>query len=599
MANNVCRMLALLFVIAVLGTGVMAASAKVVTPIIHYLPAAADDTLEDIRLIPAATWQAIPAGESVSFGYTQETYWFHVTVPTAEHDRVLYLGYPLLDSIDIYFVQAEQLLEHVHLGDKLPFHERPIHNKNFMVAIPSHAEHDIYLRVRTESSLRFPLEIWEPVGFMLAYQNQVIIAGLYFGLLACMAIYNLFNFLTTREISFLNYSIYTILIGLLIAGLDGLGYQYVWPNSVWLQDRIVTMIGAAMMLFATLVSTEILQTKAQSPKIHAWLRRFMWLYGITFILSIFISYGTLIPFVLLMAVVGSLYMLSCGIVLWRKGMIYARIYTLALSALLTSICINALGYLGFFESVFIQRYAIMAASALEVLLLSWVLAIRFNDSRKQQLVLQEQLNYHLEDMVAQRTEELEKVMVRLQRANQELEQRSNEDGLTGLYNRRYLNQEFKREFRRCKRNGSILTVMMLDIDHFKALNDRYGHLLGDQVLIELAQLLKRNLQRASDSLYRYGGEEFTVLLPDTDEIGARELAYKLATAVRQHEFDTDQGPLRITISIGVAVAAADVYDQPTQLLAVADEALYRAKAAGRDQIRVITKLEQPAVSPSE
>ena len=202
-------------------------------------------------------------------------------------------------------------------------------------------------------------------------------------------------------------------------------------------------------------------------------------------------------------------------------------------------------------------------------------------------------------MVAQRTEELEKVMVRLQRANQELEQRSNEDGLTGLYNRRYLNQEFKREFRRCKRNGSILTVMMLDIDHFKALNDRYGHLLGDQVLIELAQLLKRNLQRASDSLYRYGGEEFTVLLPDTDEIGARELAYKLATAVRQHEFDTDQGPLRITISIGVAVAAADVYDQPTQLLAVADEALYRAKAAGRDQIRVITKLEQPAVSPSE
>ncbi|SDB42373.1 diguanylate cyclase (GGDEF) domain-containing protein [Pseudidiomarina indica] len=599
MSNHAYRWVGWLLLLICWGSVMTAARANVVTPTIYYQSTAAEQTLAELIASPAERWQEIPAGEAVQFGYTQNTYWFHVQAPAANHDRILYLGYPLLDSIDVYFVQKGELLNYSHLGDQQPFYARPIHNKNFIVAVPTHAEHDIYLRVRTESSLRFPIELWEPVAFMQAYQNQVVATGLYFGLLACMAMYNLFYFLVTREVNFLNYSIYTVLIGLLIAGLDGLGYQYVWPNSVWLQDRIVTMIGAAMMLFATLVSTGILQTKTQSPRIHTWLRLFMWIYAITFVLSIFVPYGTLIPFVLFVAVIGSLYMLACGIVLWHKGLIYARIYTLALSALLATICINALGYLGLFESVFVQRYAIMAASAFEVLLLSWVLAIRFNDSRKQQLKLQETLNYQLEDMVAQRTEELERVMVRLQRANQELEQRSNEDGLTGLYNRRYLNQEFKREFRRCVRNGSVLTVMMLDIDHFKALNDRYGHLLGDQVLIELAHILKRNLRRASDTLYRYGGEEFTILLPDTDKVGARELAYQIATAVREHEFDTDHGPLKITVSIGVAVAAAGDYDQPTQLLAVADEALYRAKAAGRDQIRIIAEPEPPATSPSE
>jgi len=140
---------------------------------------------------------------------------------------------------------------------------------------------------------------------------------------------------------------------------------------------------------------------------------------------------------------------------------------------------------------------------------------------------------------------------------------------------------------------------MLDIDHFKALNDSYGHLLGDQILIDLANLLKRSLRRASDTLYRYGGEEFTLLLPDTDEVGARDLAVKLAQVVREHPFDTDHGPMHITVSIGVAVAAAGVYDQPTQLLAAADDALYRAKAAGRDQIRVIVEQERSASSSTE
>lgn len=583
-------------VVCCVGAVVTVAHAEPIKPTIYYQAEGTKTSLDQLIGSPTQQWRSLPEGEAVSFGYTPEAYWFRVSVAASDADRILYLGYPLLDNIDAYFVRDGQVIQHVALGDQVPFTERPVHNKNFVVPIPTHAAHDVYVRVRTESSLRFPLEVWEPLDFMEANQYQVAATGLYFGLLLCMAIYNFFNFLVTREISFLNYSAYTIAIGLLMAGLDGVGYQYLWPNWVWLQDRIVTMIGSIMIMFATLVTMGVLQTKTQSLTIHKWLRRFLAVYGITFVLSIFLPYATLIPFVLVLAVVGSTFLLSSGIVLWRRGLIYARIYTLALSALLGAICINALGYLGLFESVFVQRYAIMAASAFEVLLLSWALAIRFNDGRKEQLALKEQINHQLEDMVSQRTVELERVMVRLQKANQELEQRSNEDGLTGLYNRRFLNQEFKREFRRCRRNGTHLTLMMLDIDHFKALNDSFGHLLGDQILIDLAHLLKRNLQRASDTLYRYGGEEFTLLLPDTDEVGARDLAVKLAAAVRDHAFDTDHGPMHITVSIGVAVASPEVYDQPTQLLAAADEALYRAKGSGRDQIRVIAERERASTT---
>ncbi|WP_417666299.1 diguanylate cyclase [Pseudidiomarina sp.] len=588
--------LLLLLVVLCFGDALSVVQAEPLKPTIYYQQESENTSLQQLIGSSLQQWQTVPENEAVSFGYTPEVYWFRVQVGANAADRILYLGYPLLDSIDAYFVQEGEVIRHYNMGDQQPFSARPVHNKNFVVPVPTHAEHEVYIRVRTESSLRFPLEVWEPLEFMEANQYQVAATGLYFGLLLCMAIYNLFNFLVTRDISFLNYSAYTLSIGLLMAGLDGVGFQYLWPNWIWLQDRIVTMIGSIMIMFATLVTMGVLQTKIHSFTIHTWLRRFMVVYGITFVLSLFLPYAMLIPFVLILAVVCSTFLLGSGIVLWRRGLIYGRIYTLALSALLAAICINALGYLGLFESVFVQRYAIMAASAFEVLLLSWALAIRFNDGRKEQLALKEQMNHQLEDMVSQRTEELEKVMIRLQKANQELEQRSNEDGLTGLYNRRFLNQEFKREFRRCRRNGTNLTLMMLDIDHFKALNDSYGHLLGDQILIDLSNLLKRNLRRASDTLYRYGGEEFTLLLPDTDEVGARDLAVSLAKKVREHAFDTDHGPMHITVSIGVAVASPDVYDQPTQLLATADEALYRAKAAGRDQIRVIAERERSVSS---
>lgn len=562
------------------------------TQLAYLVDAEQQHTLKSIIDLPASAWQTLPDNE-VSFGYTTEVHWFTAAVSAAHHDRILHVGYPLLDDVRIYFVRNGELIAQQYLGDHQPYRQRPIDHKNFVVELPDQQALTIYLRVRTESSMRFTFQLWKPVEFQQQQQYIAAATALYFGLLLCMAVYNFFSFGVTRDVSFLNYAAYIISIGLLLAGLDGTGYQYLWPDSPWLQDRIVTMIGSLVFIFATQVAAQVLRTKERSINLHRALRIAQLVYSVIFITSLVFAYATIIPYVLVAAVLGCTQLMLTGLVLWRRGLNYARIYTLALGCLLFAISCNALGYLGWFDSIFIQRYAIMLASALEIMLLSLVLAIRFNEDRRHRLLAEQRLNSELERMVQQRTEELEQALEQLRVANTELDKKSKQDRLTGLFNRGYMDEELPREIRRAKRNGQDLTLMMLDIDHFKAFNDDHGHLLGDNVLTQLAELLQNFTQRGGDRVFRYGGEEFAILMPGTDEAGARETAMRLAEAIRKLPIHHRGMVLQITVSIGIAVYyAATTEVTPEAFIGAADEALYRAKNAGRDQIR-FARIEAP------
>ncbi|HHW13597.1 MAG TPA: diguanylate cyclase [Firmicutes bacterium] len=156
------------------------------------------------------------------------------------------------------------------------------------------------------------------------------------------------------------------------------------------------------------------------------------------------------------------------------------------------------------------------------------------------------------------------------------------DGLTKVYNRRHLEERLEEEFRRSLRHKSHLTAVMLDIDHFKRINDVYGHQAGDAVLRHLMELC-RQVTRSSDVIGRYGGEEFMVLLPETDLVGGKCVAERLRKLVESQTFTTDKGPIHITISLGLCTMPAEGIDTPQQLVKGADEALYRAKQTGRNR----------------
>lgn len=192
--------------------------------------------------------------------------------------------------------------------------------------------------------------------------------------------------------------------------------------------------------------------------------------------------------------------------------------------------------------------------------------------------------FHAADLVARL--ELHLKLVRLQREliqkNRLLEQLSTTDPLTGLRNRRYLTEMLAVEFLRAQRHRTPLAVVMGDIDHFKAVNDRHGHAAGDAVLEGVAGVLKRRM-RGSDHGGRYGGEEFLLVLASAELEGARIFAERLRQEIDETEFRSESGPIHVTLSVGVAELRA-CHETPGDLVAEADEALYRAKQAGRNRV---------------
>ncbi len=156
------------------------------------------------------------------------------------------------------------------------------------------------------------------------------------------------------------------------------------------------------------------------------------------------------------------------------------------------------------------------------------------------------------------------------------------DGLTGVANVRHLDEFLEREFARSRRHGRDLCVLMMDLDHFKRINDEYGHLTGDFVLRELAMLLAQRVRR-EELLARYGGEEFVLVLPETRIEGARAYAEALRKMVEEHCFAFENRNLNVTVSIGVAAFDPDMV-RPTDLVGAADERLYEAKRSGRNRV---------------
>ena len=177
----------------------------------------------------------------------------------------------------------------------------------------------------------------------------------------------------------------------------------------------------------------------------------------------------------------------------------------------------------------------------------------------------------------------------LEHANKELKKLVNVDGLTGLSNRRHLDNVMKTEMARSKRSGLSMTVMLCDVDNFKSYNDHYGHLEGDDCLKKIAKALSSVCKRSSDLVARYGGEEFAVILPETKAECAMTVAERLRAAVEDlniiHEF-TDASNY-CTISIGVFSKIVTPSDTAEGLLQLADKGLYLSKDSGRNKSSLV------------
>lgn len=168
--------------------------------------------------------------------------------------------------------------------------------------------------------------------------------------------------------------------------------------------------------------------------------------------------------------------------------------------------------------------------------------------------------------------------------NKRLERLSITDGLTGLYNHRYFQDELARAFEESERYGRPLSLVIIDLDFFKKINDTHGHAVGDEVLKAVSKMFQESI-RSTDLVARYGGEEFTVMMPETTLDDALAFAEKIRALVAARAVPTQAGPIPITVSIGVSMAPDPAIATARELIVAADDALYRAKGGGRNQVQ--------------
>ncbi|MCG2786205.1 MAG: diguanylate cyclase, partial [Anaerolineae bacterium] len=187
-----------------------------------------------------------------------------------------------------------------------------------------------------------------------------------------------------------------------------------------------------------------------------------------------------------------------------------------------------------------------------------------------------------QENLQQTNQELQVQLQRVESLQEELREQAIRDSLTGLFNRRYLDESFSKKISRMKKKESSLAVIMLDIDHFKSFNDTHGHSAGDELLAMLGELL-RNQTRQSDVACRYGGEEFVILLSDTSLEVATKRAEEIRRSFESIRVSFEGKSLKSTISIGISIYP-DHGDQPEALIIQADQALYQAKSSGRNRV---------------
>ncbi|MHB8950823.1 MAG: GGDEF domain-containing protein, partial [Rhodoferax sp.] len=219
-----------------------------------------------------------------------------------------------------------------------------------------------------------------------------------------------------------------------------------------------------------------------------------------------------------------------------------------------------------------------------VVLLSFALAHRMTILKEENERIQVHAKQLLEQRVQHRTQELGVALDNLSTANAALQALNLTDGLTGIKNRKYFDVHLANEVKRASRSHLPLSLLMIDIDHFKQVNDQYGHLAGDACLRALATTMPGCLLRPGDDVVRYGGEEFAVILPQTDKAGAVSLANKICKTVAALHFEFEGQTIPITVSIGCHATRPAIDCTAESLIAAADAALYRAKHNGRNRV---------------
>ncbi len=500
--------------------------------------------------------QAVPA-----FGLGHIAVWLKVDIrnPTSQvATRRLGLEAPWLDKIDVYLLHQGDAPVHLQAGDERPLAARQLQRRK---AIFEHhfkpGISTLYLRVESDEPVVIPAHFSAPYLNEHMERLQDYGYGALYGMLGGLLLYNLLIFFIVRQQRYLYYVLYLATYLLMDISYTGHGYFYLWPDVIglqhWAPATSIFLYASAGILFAL----SFLEMRKLFPRI--W-RATLILVAAMMALQIvlILLQARALSVIIALSYITGFFLLTFyyGVISYRKGLKAAIYYLYATFATLLGGSITVLCVAAVIPFNWLTFHIAEVAVSLDAILLSIALAeqIRRAQSEKQQA------------LSLART-----------------------DILTRLHNRLAFNEVSEQIWQNADNNQQPLCFIMLDIDHFKEINDRYGHSNGDLVLQTVSATLKK-IVRENDLLVRWGGEEFAVILPDTTIEQAIRLAERIRCSIEQLQIKTgDNETITTTVSLGVAQKTRQTGSMEA-IFNEADNRLYHAKQAGRN--RVCSSIQQ-------
>lgn len=514
---------------------------------------AAPSTLEGVR----AAWKAgrfTPSSSPIlAFGIGSPPVWLRFAVVNSggqSDTRRIRIENPWLDHLDIYLVRKDEVLRHVRLGDTLSAQTRPIPGRFFA------ADHsfdpgltEIYFRIETPDPIVVPAFLLSEVESEQRDLLQGYSYGFIYGYLMALLVYNLVLFVNLRNRIYLLYGGFLAAFLLMNFAYTGHGFAWLWPHQVvfqqWIIPNLIVLFGVAGLAFAK----AFLDTATRLPHWHRAMTATAALAVFLMFIAALISGNQrdalLVAFVFVTLFSGLMPLLGLKSLL--SGHPYARYFLIATLASMSGTLVTALAVWGFIPFNDWSFRAVEIGMLVDATVLALALGRQF------------------------RTLKAERMLAEL---------RATRDPLTNLYNRRAFLDIAQPQWWESRRSGRDLSLIMVDLDHFKSINDILGHGAGDAALVEAARVLAGAV-RQGDVVARWGGEEFLLLLPNTGIEAAVALAERLRQLVAEIRLRHGEAELTFTASFGVVLQTRQ--ESLDHLITDADACLYRAKRQGRNR----------------
>lgn len=338
-------------------------------------------SLDDVMSEPYSSDFFASQSDSPGFGFTSSVYWIRWTVLNQSVDNIewfLEISYPLLDEIKLYVPAGEKDFSVVPAGDLALFADRPFIHQNFVFPLSEPpGSRTYYLRVETESSMNIPMVLWTRDSLFSAMSKEQIIQGMYYGIMLIMLVYNLFVFLSTRDVNFLFYVLFIGSFTLISLSLNGLGFRYLWPNILWLCNSPPFFMAHGS-IWALIFSRSFLNIPAISPRLDKLVHVMIAVNFTMMALSYLLPYNVSIRVVVLLTMAGIIVMLVIGIYSAMKGVRAAKFYLLAWFSAMMGVFLTSLKNMGVIPGNFITVWGFQFGTAFQMFLFSLGLADKIN-----------------------------------------------------------------------------------------------------------------------------------------------------------------------------------------------------------------------------